>query len=207
MKSMAWTAAVIMFALTLSIRICAQEFSADMASRAADGKVTKSRLYRTANKQRFDSAVALPSGRTIETRMIIDLREKLIYLVEPQQKTILVNHVLQLVSNATDNGSSSSNPCQELMRTINPRAVKQQFQCVRIGSESVNGRAADKWRMDSASLGRAPAYLWVDSQVKALLKWTMPDGSSGELENIKVGPQPDSLFELPAGYRRQDLPH
>ena len=39
------------------------------------------------------------------------------------------------------------------------------------------------------------------------IKWTLSDGSSGELQNIKVGAQSASLFELPADYRKQDLPH
>lgn len=204
MKNIARIGLAMIFALALPALAVAQDFSADIISRAADGKVSKSKLYWTENRQRFDSTVELAGGKTMETHMIIDLREKLIYLVEPQQKRILVNHALQMISSTSASGSAVSNPCEGLMRAINPMVVKQQFKCTRIGSESVNGRAADKWQM---WFGNKPAYLWVDSQVKAASKWTMPDGSSGEVQNLKVGPQPASLFELPADYRRQDLPH
>lgn len=194
-------------AFLLSASASAQEFSADMISRSAEGKITKSKLYQTPNKERFDSNVEIKPGTSIETRMIIDRHEKLIYLVEPQQRTILVNHALQVASNTSGSGSSGSNPCEDLMRTINPVVVKQQFACKQVGHESVNGRSAEKWQMDSKWLGSGPAYLWVDSQIKTAIKWTLSDGSSGELQNITVGAQSASLFELPADYRKQDLPH
>lgn len=185
----------------------AQEFSADVISRTADGKVSKSKIYQTPDKKRFDSTVESKPGTSVETHMIIDRRERLIYLVEPQQKTILVNHVLQLADKTPGNASLSANPCEELMRMINPMVGKQQFACMQVGHESVNGRSAEKWQMESKWLGSGQAYLWVDSQVKTAIKWTLPDGSSGELQNVKVGSQPSSLFALPADYRKQDLPH
>lgn len=192
-------------AFLLSASASAQDFSADVISRSADGRVTKSRLYQTRDKERFDTTVEVKPGTKIETHMIIDRTEKLMYLIEPQQKTILVNHVLQTLSNAPANASSSNNPCEELMRTINPAAAKQQFTCKQLGHESVNGRSAEKWQMDSKWFA-GPAYLWVDSRIQAAIKWSLSDGSSGELQNINVGAQPARLFELPADYRRQDLP-
>ena len=205
MKYVARVAFPVAFAIVFSVSLFAQEFSADVISRTADGKVSRSELYQTPDKERFDSTIALGAGKTIETHMIIDRRGKLIYLIEPQQKTILVNHVLQLASNAAASGSNT-NPCEELMKMVNPTVLKQQFVCEQVGHESVNGRSAEKWRMESAWLGNGPAFLWVDSQVKTAAKWILVNGSLGELQNIKVGPQPASLFELPADYRRQDLP-
>ena len=195
------------FAFVLSGAAFTQEFSADVISRAADGKVSKSKLYQTRDKERFDATVELKAGKTIDTHMIIDRRERLIYLIEPQKKTILVNHVLQLVDNSSASGSTSANPCEDLMQVINPIVVKQQFACKQVGHESVSGRSAEKWQMESKWFGSGPAFLWVDSQIKTAIKWTLADGSSGELQNIKVGAQPASLFELPADYRRVDLPH
>ena len=207
MKHIAWIGFSLAVAFVLSASASAQEFSADMISRSADGKMTKSKVYQTPDKKRFDSNVEIKPGTSIETRMIIDRREKLIYLVEPQQRTILVNHALQVASNTSGSGPSSTNPCEDLMQWVNPTVVGQQFACKQVGYESVNGRSTEKWQMDSKWLGRGPAYLWVDSQIKTTIKWTLADGSSGELQNIKVGAQSASLFELPADYRKQDLPH
>ncbi len=207
MKNIAWICFSLVIASVLSAPSSAQEFAADMISRSPDGKVTRSKLYQTADKERFDSTVEIRPGSSIETHMIIDRREKLIYLVEPQQKMILVNHVLQVASKTSGKGSSSADPCEELMRAINPVVIKQQFACKQLGHEAMNGRSAENWQMESKWWGSGPAYLWVDSQIKTAIKWKLPDGSSGELQNIQVGAQPASLFELPADYRKQDLPH
>jgi hypothetical protein len=207
MKNILWINSSVAIAFVLSAPAFAQEFSADMISRTADGKVSKSKLYQTPEKERFDSTVQIRPGSSIETHMIIDRRGKLIYLVEPQQKVILVNHVLQVANNTSGNGSSSANPCEQLMSTINPVVMKQQFACKQLSHEVMNGRSVEKWQMESKWWGSGPAYLWVDSQIKAAIKWKLPDGSSGELQNIQVGTQPASLFELPADYRKQELPH
>lgn len=45
-------------------------------------------------------------------------------------------------------------------------------------------------------MGGHPALLWVGTQIKTAIKWTLGDGSSGELQNIQVGAQPASLFAL-----------
>ena len=207
MKTIAWVGFLAATGFVPTGPATAQEFSADMISRSADGKVTKSKLYQTAAKERFDSNVEIKPGTSVETHMIIDRHEKLIYLVEPQQRTILVNHALQVASNTSGSGPSSTNPCEDLMQWVNPTVVGQQFACKQVGYESVNGRSTEKWQMDSKWWGSGPAYLWVDAQIKATIKWTLPGGSSGELQNIKVGAQSASLFELPADYRKQDLPH
>ena len=198
---------IVLSLVTAFASMSAQEFSADMISRSADGKVTKSKLYLTLDKTRFDTTVEIKPGTRIETRMIIDRREKLIYLIEPQQKRILVNHALQGTGNASMRGpSASASPCEELMGMINPAVVKYRFACRRMGHETVNGRSTEKWEMDSQWMTGSPAYLWVDSQIKTAIKWRMPDGSSGELQDLKIGAQPASLFILPGDYRKQDLP-
>lgn len=209
MKNIVGVSLSLTFVFVLSTSAFAQEFSADIISRSADGKVTKSKLYQTADKTRFDSTVEIKPGTSIETRLIIDRHEKLMYLIEPQQRTILVNHVLQVASNTSASGSSSFNPCEELMRMINPAVAKQQFasKCKQFGHEFVNGRSTEKWQMDGKWLGSGPAFFWVDPQIRAAIKWTLADGSSGELQNVKVGAQSASLFALPADYRKQELPH
>ena len=112
-----------------------------MISRSADGKVTKSKLYQTPDKQRFDPTIEIRPGTSIETHMIIGRHEKLIYLVEPQQKTILVNHALQRV-NASGGGSSSSNPSEELILDMVVAKQAVPLQASRHGT--ANGRSLEK---------------------------------------------------------------
>lgn len=193
------------FAFACSALSLAQEFSADVISHEAGGKISKSKLYRAATKERFDSTVER-AGRTFGTYMIVDLRDKLIYLVEPEKKRILVNHILQMTGKTSGNSRPSANPCEEWMQAINPMGIAQPFKCTLIGSEPIGGRHTDKWEIAESSFARKGAtYLWVDSQIKVVIKWILPGGDGGELQNIKVGPQPVSLFELPTDYGRQHL--
>jgi hypothetical protein len=45
---------------------------------------------------------------------------------------------------------------------------------------------------------------WIDPALRFPVKIVRGDGSAIELQRIESGPQPDSLFEVPAGYRRFD---
>jgi hypothetical protein len=71
--------------------------------------------------------------------------------------------------------------------------------CTKLGSERVNGRDTAKWRMTEASGGGA-ATLWVDNELGIVVKMDSA-GAATELTNIKVGPQPASLFEIPKDFQ------
>jgi hypothetical protein len=43
--------------------------------------------------------------------------------------------------------------------------------------------------------------LWIDRQLRFPVR-TVEDDETGELRNIKIGPQPASLFQVPAGYKK-----
>jgi hypothetical protein len=206
----------ILLAVMLGVPLLAMQlpdFSADTVN-TTNGKVSRGRIYHTANKDRLDTTLHLPAmmgrpARDSETHMITDREQKLIYLVEPQKKLILVNYALQIVSrDAPDRSPDKS--CAELAKASGSMvAMKGASNCRQIGSENVNGRSAALWEvqvgMGTIQLGTWAE--WVDSQWKMTVKWRTADGTTGELENIQLGPQPASLFVLPADYRRQDLPH
>jgi hypothetical protein len=189
------------------------DFSADTVN-TTNGKVSRGRIYHTANKDRVDTTTHLPAmmgqpARDRETHMITDREQKLIYVVEPQKKLILVNYALQIVSDDRLDHSPDRS-CVELAKVSGSMvAMKGASNCKQLGSESVNGRAAAIWEvhvgMGAIQLGTWK--VWVDSQWSMAIKWQTADGTTGELENVQFGPQSASLFVLPADYRRQDLPH
>jgi hypothetical protein len=93
--------------------------------------------------------------------------------------------------------------------TIDPNdpcvAYKGQFTCKKVGAETVAGRPAEKWELSStgtiAPAGTFPWYVWVDKALWMITKQESPIYSM-QLTNIKVGAQPDSLFDVPADYRK-----
>jgi hypothetical protein len=78
-----------------------------------------------------------------------------------------------------------------------------------IGEETVNGRKTEKWeyvqyRQKDDKTTRT--LQWYDPILKMPIREEMPGGYSRELRNIQVGPQPASLFELPQGYEKKEMP-
>jgi len=77
-----------------------------------------------------------------------------------------------------------------------------------LGAEIVNGRQVEKWEQTSArpDAVKQSAFQWYDPQLKIAICEELPGGFYRELNNIRVGQQPAQLFEIPAGFRRIELP-
>jgi hypothetical protein len=86
------------------------------------------------------------------------------------------------------------NACVEWM---NRPAAKGET-CRKQGPDTINGRPAVKY--DLSCYGEV-CHLWFDVKLHVLLK-RESKWSSTELRNIQEGPQPASLFEIPADYAK-----
>jgi len=75
--------------------------------------------------------------------------------------------------------------------------------CVRGGNESVNGYETVRWDYTSSAGVRTRA--WLSTRLRFPIKTQDDDGSSMEFSNIAEGPQPASLFAIPAGYQKVDI--
>lgn len=74
--------------------------------------------------------------------------------------------------------------------------------CRRTGTERVNGRMADRWEMVYEVGGKKlVARRWVDRELGIWVRYTTYEGVTFDLVEIRVGPQPASLFQLPKDYR------
>jgi hypothetical protein len=75
-------------------------------------------------------------------------------------------------------------------------------ECHKVGSESVNGRSTIKY--EAKSTNGDISDVWLDSKIAFPIKW-QGKNSEGELQNIKEGSQPASLFEIPSDYQKMDM--
>jgi hypothetical protein len=77
-----------------------------------------------------------------------------------------------------------------------------------LGTESLGGRTVEKWEMVSSGDGTQSqtSYQWYDPALEQSIRQEFPGGFVSELKNIQVGPQPTSLFQVPAGYKKMDPP-
>jgi len=79
-------------------------------------------------------------------------------------------------------------------------AHTEKEKCRKAGHEVVNGRDTAKYEATSAK--GAISSIWIDAELHFPVKWKGPVGA-GELRNIKAGPQPADLFEIPSGYTKR----
>lgn len=77
-----------------------------------------------------------------------------------------------------------------------------------LGTETVNGYLTDKYESDMEIAGRTYRQtVWVARELKFPIKMKSADGSMYvEYRDIKEGPQPDGLFQVPEGYRKIGMP-
>jgi hypothetical protein len=74
--------------------------------------------------------------------------------------------------------------------------------CHKVGNDTVNGRTTVKYE-GTNSRGES-GTMWLDPKLRFPVKWQGKNGG-GELQNIKEGAQPASLFEIPDGYTKFDM--
>ena len=162
-----------------------KEFSADSVSKY-QGKRMESKMYFGKGKWRFESSAFGQKNITIVRK-----DNNTVWVVMPQQKMYMEQKLdpKQLVS---------------LSGSV-PGEIKRE----KLGSENINGVSCDKYKITYRPQEKAPEaslYQWL-SKDQLPMKSEALDGSwTTELKNVKLGQQPDSLFELPAGYKLFKLP-
>lgn len=91
-------------------------------------------------------------------------------------------------------------------------ALKQEFpggnsEYQMIGKEVINGRETEKWEfVEQRNQQTSRSVEWYDPELKLAVREELPGGYIRELKNIQPGAQPASLFELPQGYKKKEMP-
>jgi hypothetical protein len=77
-----------------------------------------------------------------------------------------------------------------------------------IGSETIDGHPTKKYLITYKSGNRTDqVYQWIATDINFPLKTAAIDGSwIQEFRNVSVSSQPNSLFEIPAGYQKMEMP-
>ncbi|MCG6860440.1 MAG: hypothetical protein LJE70_04045 [Chromatiaceae bacterium] len=77
-----------------------------------------------------------------------------------------------------------------------------------VAMENVDGRQVEKWEMVATTPDKPEtrSFKWFDPELDLAIRQEFPGGMISELKNIRVGKQPDELFNIPAGYERMSAP-
>ncbi len=159
----------------------ALEFSADTES-LVNGRPIHGKFYSKTDRQRIEAEA--DGKRQIS---IIRMDKKLAWHIADQQKQYLE---LPL---------SNNDMLGFAVMTV-PGEVKRDT----MGKETVHGRSTVKYRVYCKIENREGFfYQWVDEEYRIPVKIADKDGKYvSEFRNIKIGPQQNDLFELPADYTR-----
>jgi hypothetical protein len=171
----------------------------DPPSPMADG-TQQGRIYGKGGKLRIEM-----DGRMGKGAVVIDSKNKKMTMIMEEKKAFMVMDTDGPMAGRGGAGTQLAVSCAG----EDPKECLEAAGFKKGGSDKVNGQKATKWsRVQETPRGPAHQELWTADGFKefAVLKQVTKLGERTvtlEVEGLKKAPQPDSLFEVPAGY--QDL--
>ncbi len=193
---------ILVFALGTTAVFAQEDFSADIVNNKADGNgnQNKAKIYVTKSKWRIEG---LGEGRMGGGAIITNLSTGMSNILIPDRKMYMefpqgkgpAGQRMWSFFQARD----IDNACSDWLSLPNNKGGT----CKKIGSDTVNGRSTVKY--EGTNSNGESGTVWFDKKIAFPIKWEGKNGG-GELENIKEGSQPSSLFEIPSDYQKFQMP-
>lgn len=184
------------------------EFSSNMRLSSATGDTQVAKLY-VGNKRALIQRDESKSDTNGIGSIVMDFENQLIFLLIPQSKFYL--RVTGSQGSPFYNAAwmfrpyNPATPCDGWVAEADRRGIT--LRCRPAGAESVDGKPAQRW--DATATNGASGSLWYDPDlnfvVKVLRKSAKGVESGYEIQNVKRGPQPATLFDT-TGYREFTMP-
>jgi hypothetical protein len=192
---------ILLMVCFFTVAVFAQEnFSATAAITHGKELTKQAKIYVTKDKMRIESTEANARGAT----MIVNFATQTSTVLMPDRKMYME------FPQGTGPGASSTkglfhignadDACGDWRKITTAKANST---CRKIGSDTVNGRSTVKYEATSDK-GESGNF-WIDPKLHFPIKWQEPT-QGGELQDIKEGSQPASLFEIPSDYQKFQMP-
>ncbi len=183
--------------LAASFAFAQSEFSAEIVNQSGKANRGATKVYFGKDRMRFDAADMKEQGGAV----IVDFASEN-YIVVMAKQHMYMEMPAQAMENrgmfAFFRSGDVENACPDWVKLSQNKGGS----CHKVGNETMNGRSTVKYE-GTNSKGES-STVWLDSKVRFPIKWQDKDGG-GELRNIQEGPQPASLFQVPAGYTKMDM--
>lgn len=196
-QKMMWTCCVIALLLSATFAFAQTEFSGEMfdSQKGSTGKVyfAKDKVrFESTNKDPRSGGVAIMNLAT-QTTTVLMSQQHMYMDLSPQLAS------QRTVYNFFRTGDVEA-ACSDWMQLPQNKGGS----CRKVGSETVNGRSTVKYEGTNAK--GETGDVWLDPKLRFPVKWEGKNGS-WELRNIQEGTQPASLFEIPADYKKFEMPN
>jgi len=190
-----WFGRVSSSAVLISLAAVAQaqapvQFSGEIVVRDLDGGTGTGKLYIGAAKQRMEFTAF---GEVRPT--IVDPPNDTQRTISPRQRNFM-----ELPRG--ESGGPVRIPRLSPVDPNNPCGTGDFVDCMRLGAETVNGLATQKWEYTNTDGERVTA--WIATQLRFPVKTTADTGATNEIRNVVQGPQPATLFAVPNGFAQVD---
>jgi len=209
--------AIAIVAVAAPPRAAAQQFSADVV-RIPDRGTETTRLYVGSSNLKLQS---LENGQP-SSSALWDFNTKAFTILLDNQHAYIGGTNTALVSQLMAKSgappmwkmfrpSPNTDPCTTWNALIQASTAADSTPaghttCRSLGNEAVNGRAAQKWAVTSTDRhGKTDkGTVWIDSRLHVVSR-TQDSTGTMELRNVQEGPQPASIFAIPASYHPLDV--
>jgi len=167
------------FILFLASVVLAEDFSADILSNT-QGQTFQGKIFFSKDKIRME---------TPESISITRMDKKVIWILMPKEKTYM------------------EQPFDPASAVATSEEVNGEIERKLLGRETIDGKMTEKYQIVYDQDGkRMTMFQWIASGFKMPVKTAAGDNSwTMEYKNIKIGKQPDALFEVPPGYEKFSL--
>jgi hypothetical protein len=180
----------------------AQQFSAafsetDAGQVSAHAPTSSGKIYVSNAKVRIEAS------RFPGDYFLIDGEKGTAYLVKPSSRIFMEARQSSPLTRLLV-GVEPDNPCSQWQRMAIVAGASEQsdhWRCERISEEKIDGRAAVVYRAYSPGQDLTG---WIDASLKFPLKIQAEKIATFALSNVKEGPQPANLFEIPANFKKFD---
>jgi len=199
-NALRWIVSLVIVLFTM-VAFAQEDFSGEIVD-TSKGAATerKTKIYATKDKIRFEPESENARG----TAVVVNLSTHVSDAMMPERRMYMEFTQgqapgMQNWKRALFRPSDVNDACAEWLKLPQNRGGS----CKNLGSETVNGRSTVKFEGTNAK--GETGYAWMDKKIAFPIKW-QEENNSWELQNIKEGSQPSSLFEIPAGYQKFQMP-
>jgi hypothetical protein len=199
-RSITKTLCLLFLILTTVFAVAQTEFSADIVdnNNQKSGK-GPNKVYFGKDKIRFDSADN--SDPRNSGSVIFDLAKQSWVVIMTKQHMYMEMPTKMMENRGMFEFFRSGdveNACSDWLKL----ARNNGGTCHKVGTETVNGR--DTVKYEGTNSDGDSSTVWLDSKLRFPVKWKGKN-DGGEMQNIKEGSQPASLFDIPADYKKFDM--
>lgn len=168
-----------LFSSDVQAEVISGDFSADVVTASDQGEIAM-KLYSSGQKSRME----MP-----ESLMIVRQDLGVMWMVMPSQSLYM------------------EQPIDLSMAVRTSGAMPGEIERVSQGSERVNGKTAEKFKITYEAAGRRDSvYQWIAEGLIPVRTQALDGSWTVDFKNVSTGQQPASLFEVPPGFKKFAVP-